>query len=370
MYTQKSKPNNDFGSAMNISTKSEARSKAMAFIVVGCGAFAVLSGCATSNLADNPLNRAAGVVASALAGVNRSVSAGFDAVDRTAMNVNSKAASLPNEYYIGATLGTRRDTGPGPNPDTTYRPALDMRARAICQGNYGLLNEHNSQATVAFQRRIIEERVKRGETHLLLEPYERTLLDSYPEAGLVWHVKCGEGKGWRAPAPSRIDYSAISGKDRENVVATGQNIDRIVAGVPALQKPIFPKATLVVPTELEAKGILLREGQANPQWLVLTSRIAIEGLARGVERRNIFSIAEIVEGTRLPEATPGNITVYFDGEEVRFQVPGKERQVVRLDPKSYSSFVTPISGRGIRLDEGVELAVAVIEQAASRAMVK
>lgn len=335
-----------------------------------------ISGCATQNLADNPINRAAGVLASALAGVNRTVAGGVDSVDKNLMNVQYRLAGEPNEYVMGAVLGTRREIGVGPNPDTTYRPALASKANEVCRGQFQLLDERNPQASIRAERFFLEQRIEReiltrtgqgGYGLPEITAYDRQLLNSYPEAGLVWRIRCGEGQGWTPPPPSRFDITTVPPQDRAFISRAIQNVDNLVANVPRLSSSLYPKALLLVPTEVAMKNIILRSGVSNPQTTVVFWRIGIDGLTRGMQRRNIFTEAETREASRLPESNGDKVAVYFAGDDLEISVPGEPAQVVKLNAASYKKQIGPLPTGKFRQEDGMELAVQVIEEAARRA---
>jgi hypothetical protein len=346
-----------------------------ALFVLAYFALALCAGCATQNLADNPVNRTAGVIASALAGVNRSVASGLDSADKTLMNVQYKSANSLNEYVLAATLGTRRETGIGPNPDATYRPALTSKANEICKGQFSLLAEENRQASAAFQRERTRQRIERealaktgrgGYRVPDITTTDYQLLNTYPEAGLTWLVRCGEGKGWAAPALPKLDLTTAPAQDREFIARTAQNTARIVASVPSLSVAIYPKALVLVPDEIALKGLILDGGKANPQTKVLIWGIGLDGLARAVQRRNIFNDVDIQEASRLPDASDGKVVIYFSGENINVRAVGEPTQVIPLNPESYTKYVGPRVSRSFQQEEGIELALFVAEDAARR----
>lgn len=347
-----------------------ARSTAMIAMV------GFISGCATQNLADNPVNRAAGVLASALAGVNRTVARGMDSMDRNLMSIQYSPAGAANEYFMSAELGTRQETGAGPNPDTTYRPALASKANAVCKGQFRLLNERNPQVSIAFQRQLVEKRVEReiynrtgtgGYGVPEISGFDRLLLNTYPEAGLVWHIRCGEGPGWSAPPQRKFDVTTVPVQDRKFVGVGMQQIDRLVGNVPPLASTLYPKALLLVPTEIAMKDLILRSGSPNPQTTVLIWAIGMDGLSRGVQRRKIFDVVETEEASRLPVSSDGKVVVYFGGDDLGVLVPGKPAELVRINVASYEKFVAPRGATALTTEEGMELVVRVVEDAARRA---
>ena len=331
--------------------KSNLKSTLSGYVVI----LALASGCANQNLADNPINRGAGVLASGLAQVNRAVSGGLDSVDRAAMSIQVQRLK-PDEYSLAATLGTRRETGPGPNPDTTYRPALDARAKAVCQGDYGLLGERNPQADAALLRWEAQRRPIGT-----LQPHDVAALSSFPQAGLVWHIRCGHGQAWRAPvATPFLSTAAMSEEERRMLVPVVRTMERVVANVPSLPAPLARAAKVALPTELELKNILLREGIRNDQATVNSFRVATEGLARAIERRNLFERVNVVESTGLSPAE-AEVSIYLDGSTLRYWIPGRDAKAVRLNALTYRERVGPIEARGIQPAEAITLALAVLE---------
>ena len=337
---------------------------------------ALTSGCATQNLADNPVNRAAGVIASALGGLNRAVASGFDSADRSLMNIKYTPADTPNEYLLSATLGTRRETGVGPNPDKTYRPALAAKATELCKGQFLVLNERNSQASTSFQRKLLDARIEREaltktgagiNRSPTIDPYEQQLLNTYPEAGLAWHMRCGEGQGWTPPPAPRFNVESVPYQDKGFINLAIQNTERITANVPRLPRTLYPKALLLVPTEIAMKDIILRSGASNSQTIVVLWSIGMDGAARSIQRRHIFDDVEIQEATRLPESVAGQVAVYFEGEDMKMSVPGEAPRVVRLNTASYVKHIGQLPTAKFRQEDGVELAVLLVEDAARRA---
>lgn len=337
-----------------------------------------ISGCATQNLADNPVNRAAGVLASALAGLNRRVATGLDSMDRNLMNVQYKAAGAVNEYFMSAELGTRRETGPGPNPDTTFRPAMATKASAVCKGPFRILDERNPQVSIGFQRRFVERRIERETYNRTgtggyglpeVSSFDRLLLNTYPEAGLAWHIRCGEGPGWSAPPPLKFDVTTVPAQDRNFVGVAMQQMDRLVGNVPPLTSTVYPEALLLVPTEIAMKDLILRSGLPNPQTTVLLWAIGVDGLSRGVERRKIFDAVEAQEASSLPVSSDGKVVVYFGGNDLSVLVPGEPAESVRINAASYEKIVAPKSATALTAAEGMELVVRVVEDAAKRAAI-
>ncbi len=340
-------------------------------------AFAALtSGCATQNLADNPVNRAAGVIASALGGVNQSVASGFDSVDRSLMNVKYTPAGMPNEYLLSASLGTRRETGAGPNPDKTYRPALATKATELCKGQFLVLNEHNSQASISLQRKLLAGRIEREaltktgaglNRSPTIDPYEQRLLNTYPEAGLAWHIRCGEGQGWTPPPAPRFNVESVPKQDRQFINNAMQNAERLTANVPRLPQSLYPKALLLVPTEIAMKDIILRSGASNTQTKVVQGSISMDNLARIIQRRHIFDDVDIQEATALPGPIAGQVAFYFEGDDMNISVPGEAPRVVRLNAAGYVKYIGPLPTSRFRQEDGVELVVRLAEDAALRA---
>ena len=335
-----------------------------------------ISGCATQNLADNPLNRAAGVLASALSGVNRTLESGLDSMDKNLMNVHYKAAGAPNEYIMSAALGMRRETAGGPNADTTYRPALASKATVICKGQFRLLDESNPQAIIGAQRVLQENRIEReffsrtgqgGYGLPEITSYDQALLNSYPEAGLVWHIRCGEGSGWSAPPPPKFDLTTLPAEDRGRVINAIRITGRAVGNVPALSGPLYPQGLLLVPTEISMKDIILRSGAPNPQATVVLWRVIADGLAQSVQRRKIFGAAELREASALSGSSDGRVVIHFTPNELTVMVPGEPTQVVRLDKESYRKRIAPSNTTGLSAEEGMELVIRVVEEAARRA---
>jgi hypothetical protein len=129
---------------------------------------------------------------------------------------------------------------------------------------------------------------------------------------------------------------------------------------------IYPKALVLVPDEIALKGLILDGGKANPQTKVLIWGIGLDGLARAVQRRNIFNDVDIQEASRLPDASDGKVVIYFSGENINVRAVGEPTQVIPLNPESYTKYVGPRVSRSFQQEEGIELALFVAEDAARR----
>jgi len=153
----------------------------------GGGAFAV-------DLADNPLNHAAGALNNVLLGLLEGGERTLQAIDKAMLRVDVSGSG--ERFHLQAFNGRRQQfSATQDDIEYVFRAGMASAAVKACSGRDYRFTESSSRATFVWQKWLAEN------TPFDINNIEqrRMVTSSNPDFSLVWHIECGQPGGWQYP---------------------------------------------------------------------------------------------------------------------------------------------------------------------------
>ncbi len=163
-------------------------------IIIAAGVALTSGGAFAVDLADNPLNHAAGALNNVLLGLLGGGERTLQAIDKAMLRV--EVIGSGEMFFLQAFNGRRQQFSATQNDvEYVFRAGLASAAVKACSGRDYRFTESSPRATFVWQKWLAEN-----------SPFDysnieqRTVVMSTgPDFSLVWHIECGQPGGWHYP---------------------------------------------------------------------------------------------------------------------------------------------------------------------------